>query len=273
MTGTPPVPALVFGSGVTQLGVLRALGRAGAPALAVATARISCAVRAGTGRGRRGLRSIAAEYLGALPIERAMLIPCSDYWVARSPALEPGKPARFPACVPPVAAVATLVDKLAFAACCGPRGCRIRSPSRSIRWPTSTACPSRARRHHLSQTPRLAALLRPVQREGVPGVVARRRGRPPRDIEAAGLGVVLQEYIPGPASRHYYVEGFVDARQTVNLVRPQSPAHVPSRLRQQHLFPERPPGEVAGAVPPWRRCSGTTRVPGHLQRRVQARRP
>ncbi len=37
------------------------------------------------------------------------------------------------------------------------------------------------------------------------------RSRPP------GSAVVLQEYIPGPATRHYYVEGFVDSEGAVRI--------------------------------------------------------
>jgi predicted ATP-grasp superfamily ATP-dependent carboligase len=30
------------------------------------------------------------------------------------------------------------------------------------------------------------------------------------EIEKAGMSVVFQEYIPGPASRHYFIDGFID---------------------------------------------------------------
>ena len=51
------------------------------------------------------------------------------------------------------------------------------------------------------------------ERYGVKGFWAKSREsclRRIREIHSAGLAVMLQEYIPGPPSNHYYVEGFVD---------------------------------------------------------------
>ncbi len=251
MTGTPPVPALVFGSGVTQLGVLRALGRAGTAALAVSDrddfVHRSRWYRAGPPR-REGMS--LSEYLAALPMERAVLIPCSDQWVTEIAALGPDSRARFPACVPPVDAVATLVDKLAFAAVLRATGVphplteQIDSVADLERVPDAVLAGTTFLKPRDSQRFFARFNVKAFRVSSRDDAVARLR-----DIEAAGLGVVLQEYIPGPASRHYYVEGFVDAQQTVRIwFARQRLRMYPPDFGNSTYFVSVPLEQVAGAV-------------------------
>ncbi len=159
-----------------------------------------------------------AEYLSALPIPRALLVPCSDNWVTAIAELEPGLRDRFPACVPPVAVVETLVDKLRFAEAMQAAG---------VPHPHTEAIGSVA---DLERVPALVlsgtTFLKPrdsqrfFARFNVKGFrVASRDDAVARlrEIEAAGFSVVLQEYVPGPASRHYYVEGFVDVHGVARI--------------------------------------------------------
>ncbi len=39
-----------------------------------------------------------------------------------------------------------------------------------------------------------------------------------RTVRRTGLAVILQEYIPGPASRHFFVDGFVDSRRELKAL-------------------------------------------------------
>jgi D-aspartate ligase len=212
-------PALVFGSGVTQLGVLRALARSGISAFAVSDredfVRHSRWYRAAP---RQAAGASLASYLGGLTLPRGVLIPCSDSWVSAIAGLEPGLGDRFPACVPSAVVAEMLVDKLRFAEVLRAIGV----PHPHTEMISSVADLERVPEAVLAGTTFLkprdsqrffarfnAKAFRVASRADA---VARLR-----EIEAAGLSVVLQEYVPGPASNHYYVEGFIDAHGDVRI--------------------------------------------------------
>ena len=94
-------PVLVFGTDITALGVVRSLGRLGIETFS------------GTGphdlaRWSRWHKSLAGfptttlnaaelgAYLEQLPLERAVLIPCSDPWTSSVARLDPALRERFP---------------------------------------------------------------------------------------------------------------------------------------------------------------------------------
>ncbi|MGH7671037.1 MAG: hypothetical protein ACRENQ_16255 [Gemmatimonadaceae bacterium] len=203
------------------------------------------------------------EYLESVPVERAVLVPCSDSWVATIAALGPQHADRFPASVPPLAAVNGLVDKLSFAELLRATGV----PHPHTQELGSVADLDRVPEACLSGT----TFLKPrdsqrfVSRFNVKGFrVASRAGAVARlqEIETAGLSVVLQEYIPGPASRHYYVEGFVDARQQVRVwFARQRLRMYPPDFGNSTYFVSVPLDEVAGAV------SSMTTLLAHLKYR------
>ena len=63
------------------------------------------------------------------------------------------------------------------------------------------------------------------------------------EIVAAGMSVVLQEYIPGSFNEHYFVDGYVDRSGAgQGALRPAAPAHLSAGLRQQHRDGERGAG-------------------------------
>src|SRR5690348_16666525 len=88
------VPAVVLGSGIIALGVIRLLRRVGVETFAANSADPLLAAS----RFFRPLPSecpIPAEgslaaWLDQLPLERAVLVPCSDHWVAETAALPAG---------------------------------------------------------------------------------------------------------------------------------------------------------------------------------------
>ncbi len=212
-------PALVFGSGVTQLGVLRALARSGIHAFTVSDredfVRRSRWYRAAP---RREEGTSLADYLGSLQLRQAILVPCSDFWVSTIAALPPALRGRFPSSVPPVAVAEALVDKLRFAEVLRATGVphplteTISSVSDLERIPEAVLSGTTFLKPRDSQRFFARFNVKAFRVATRADAVARLR-----EIEAAGLSVVLQEYVPGPASRHYYVEGFVDASGAVRI--------------------------------------------------------
>src|SRR5882672_6653492 len=113
------VPVLAFGSGLTLLGTLRCLGRAGIPVHVASPAT-------GYARRSRWCRPLAtpipespdpaalADALRALPFERAVLMPCTDTSSAAVAGLPAELADRFPASISSSEVQGMLVDKARF---------------------------------------------------------------------------------------------------------------------------------------------------------------
>ncbi|HYO13901.1 MAG TPA: hypothetical protein VE685_11965 [Thermoanaerobaculia bacterium] len=210
----PRTPALLLGSGVTVLGTLRSLARAGIPVWCLSgdreVERHSRWYRPVPGAAP--LRSLdgLAESLSRLPFETAVLMACSDHWVRAVGELSPELAGRFPASQPPPEVQRLFLDKGDFAGLLV--RCGVPHP-RTILLET---------REDLAQVPAAELpgyFLKPRDSLGFArrwGVKALRVSSPEEAAERfeslreAGFAVVLQELIPGPADRHYYVEGLID---------------------------------------------------------------
>jgi len=209
-------PALVLGgpSGTT-LAVIRNLGRKGIPTFAVGTGT-SFVSHSRWHRRLPGLSGVAptpaslAELLATVRFEQMVLFPCSDAWVAAIAALEPGPAARFPASQASPATIDILLDKATFATTLERLG--VPHPRTVGIGPSDN--PATFPAWALER-----AFLKPRNSEAFRqrfGVKARWFRSPAEamtlvaEAAQAGLGLVLQEYIPGPPTRHYMVEGFVD---------------------------------------------------------------
>jgi predicted ATP-grasp superfamily ATP-dependent carboligase len=214
-------PALVLGSAHSNsLEVIRLLGRRGIPQFAVATGRSFVARsrwhRALPGELREGAGPpMLTELLARVPFERMVLVPCTDDWVLPVARLEPDLAARFPACVAPPESLEILLDKARFAEAVGrlgmphPRTIRLESEDQLARLPDSALDD---------------AFLKPCdsqafgRRYGIKAFRFETRGEAAalfREACEAGLRLVLQEYIPGPPTRHYFLEGFIDRTATL----------------------------------------------------------
>lgn len=214
-----PVPVLVLGGGVTGLGVVRAFGRRGLPVHLVAPpgdpawrSRYARAVPGGVPPARE---SQLAEYLAPLPLERAMLFPCSDSWAHAVAGLPREVAARFRSSSPSGEALGQMTDKARFAELARRAG--VAHPST---WPLAGAA-------DLDAVPDGAfesAFLKPrdsqafFRRYRVKAFWVRSREEAARrlaDATAAGLEMQLQSYVPGPPANHVFVDGFVDRAGTV----------------------------------------------------------
>ena len=202
------------------------------------------------------------------------MIACSDELALAAAELPDGLAERFPSFQPDASVLRMLVDKGAFLHTLEeldvphPRTHVVdayRGPGGHLR---------RGAGDGLHQAARLAALPEGDGREGAPphgprglphhaGRAAGRRPRPDGAGVRAGAGVqpLLRGRFRGRARRDPHAPG------------PPPPAHVPGGLRQQHLHGVGAGGRGRGRR---RRAPAPARLPalsGHLQRRVQARRP
>jgi D-aspartate ligase len=211
---TDPTPVLVLGGGLTVLGVIRTLGRAGIPAFVVNQRRD--VVR--TSRWYRPApptrTGVAphdglARLLDDLPLERAVILPCSDHWTLQAARLDPCVTARFPTGMPAAPAVETFLDKGRFAAALA---------DAAVPHPFTAMVGAPLDPATVPRGPSAGFFLKPRDSEGFFrrfGVKAFRLATPDEALErASALGcadrpMMIQEYIPGPASNHYFVDGFI----------------------------------------------------------------
>lgn len=214
-------PALVLGyPESTVLGVIRILGRKGIPHVDVGTrgSFVSYSRWHRTWPNPREKDPSPAslqQLLAALPVERMVLIPCADQWVAAVTDLNPALAPRFPASVAPPETVRILLDKGRFAEAAAqfgiphPRTIRLRSqddlasvPDAVFRDMFIKPCNSKAFLTHYG-----VKAMRFDDRTEARAFVA--------DAQRAGLELLLQEHIPGPAPHNYRLSGFVDRMGTI----------------------------------------------------------
>ncbi len=217
MSHAQATPVLVLGGGLSALGVIRRLGAAGVRSYVLTHAgdfvRRSRWFRpppspAATDPGE-SVPELAA-WLDGLPLERAVLLPCSDAWALRVARLDPRTAARFPSSQALPAVLETLLDKERFAVAVGAAG---------VPHPRTVIVHGPGDLRSLPDAAFAGSFLKPrdsqqfFARFGVKAFrVAGRDDALQRldSIAAAGLAVIFQEYVPGAASDHLFVDGFVD---------------------------------------------------------------
>ncbi len=213
--GSPP--ALVLGSGVTALGVIRSLGRENIPVYYAAD-RLDFAMRSRWARlVPTGLTEFSgpgdlAAALERIDVARMVLVPCSDSWVRTVAGLDPALALRFPASVASAENLDLLADKLKFAALMIGHG---------IDHPSTAAIDVRSDLEALPDSAFANAFLKPRDSQAFSARFAVKAFRVASRadaiarfsaIEPTGLKVVLQDYIPGPPTNHYYIDTFVDRK-------------------------------------------------------------
>jgi D-aspartate ligase len=218
---TPAVPVLVLGARITALGVIRTLGRAGIRNHLVSDCEVDFACWSRWNRPIPGQPAGRPQpgglcnWLESVPVERAVLMPCADDWVLQVAGLPAHLRGRFPASIAEPAAMACFVDKGRFAALLH---------RHSIPHPPTIPIASPADVEHLAGGEFPGMFLKPrssldfFNRYGVKAfrvtgseAAAEMAG----DAIANGVPLMLQEYIPGPPTAHYFIDGFMDCNGEV----------------------------------------------------------
>jgi D-aspartate ligase len=272
--GNTPLPVVVLSGGVTGLGVLRAYARRGIPAYVFPVPqddllRLSRWFRDLPGSGPpTGAEEPSVASLEAA-LERsglgaAFLCPCSDDWnrvVAEYAESRPESP--FLNVVPPLAALDVLQNKGQLALLLRDLGVPMPN-TRLIDGPAD-----------LTELPRSDAsfyFLKPRDSQsflahfGVKGLRVRTVDEARRRLDevlAAGLSVVLQEYIPGSFAEHYFVDGYVDRQGAIKALFPRRRLRIypPDFGNSTSMISVRL-DEVPGAIDTVRKVLGAVRYRG-----------
>ncbi len=208
-------PAVLFGSAYTVLGTGRSLGRHGIPVYCaseglgyITTSRWCREIDGAPGVAEFSKLDVA---LRALPFNKAVLFPCSDHWVTEIAHLDSKLKAQFPCVISSAETIDVLLNKGKLALALqkyqfpAPLTMLVSSDADLDRWPKD--------RWPIS-------FLKPCDSQKFMSVFFKKALRVSSQEEAhhwmlkimaVGIEVVLQEYVPGPASRHFFLDGYVDS--------------------------------------------------------------
>ncbi len=213
--------ALALGSGITLLGVLRSLSGVDVDIAALPDAdrmsRRSRWYRSGPRELVKVSPDTFARVLGCLP-RRTVLFPCSDAWARAVAGLPADLSAEYPASVAPLEALDLLVDKGRFRATLETLGLphpatRNLSSSRDLDIvPDAVLLNSFLKPAHSQQFFARFGVkaFRIMAREGALNCLA--------ECVDGGFQMLLQEYIPGPPTNHYFLDGFVDRDRVIRAM-------------------------------------------------------
>jgi predicted ATP-grasp superfamily ATP-dependent carboligase len=206
------VPVLALGSGLTLNGVIRSFGRAKLPVYGVCPTRDFAAYsrwyRELPLAGASALKPIELEtFLRILPLDEAVLMPCSDDWLQAVVSLPVSLTRRFRSSLPPGEVVHTMLNKWRFAqllvrtGTLHPRTILLHSPEEL---------------HAVPEMNFGARIFKPLSsmefaaKHGVKGYLAQDRAEALRLAPELEYPIMLQEYIPGPPTESYFIDGFID---------------------------------------------------------------
>lgn len=212
----------MFGTYLTTLGVLRCLHAAGHKAYCATPqlpfVRASRHYRPASG-GQELLRDtetgLLENWLVKSDISGAVLFPCSDDWVTAISNLPEDLRARFRSSIPPKSALNQLIDKANLERL----GKELQLP-RPLSWFIDSDDDLPAE----SDVPYEECFLKPLlsqkfhHRFGVKAFFVKSRTdaiAKLNECREAGISMILQRYVLGPASNHYFVDGFVDRAGTI----------------------------------------------------------
>ena len=212
---------LALGSGITLLGVLRTLSEVNADVITPPdidrVPRRSRSYRAGPSALSGMSPDTLVQCLEFLP-GPTVLMPCSDLWVRTVAALPAEFRTRYPVSIAPLQALDLLVDKARFAGALDRLG---------LPHPATRTLKSVRDLDLVSDTVLESSFLKPVHSQQFFAQFSLKAFRPTdrsnaedrlgRFIEL-GFQMMLQEYIPGPPTNHYFIDGFVDRFGVVRAV-------------------------------------------------------
>jgi len=210
----PPVPVLLFGSYLTALGTMRSLARYGIKSYCV-TEQFSYVTSSRyyhrLPNNHHLLSNPAAldSYLNDFPVKSAVLMPCADHWTSAIVKLDSNLQ-RYKWSLPDQNIIADFVDKGRFEKLLDqiginrPRTTILKSEEdveqvfnqESGDWFLKPADSQSFFTRYQVKAFRVSSIADALQRY--------------RQLTKDGFRMVLQDYIPGLASAHYFIDGFID---------------------------------------------------------------
>lgn len=243
----PDAPLVVlFGAGVTVLGAIRSLARTGRRPWVVTDDPTAFGrsrwCRLAPPVGERPL----ADYLASLSSGPPVLIPCSDHWTSSiGNFVAEGGACHASVARPEVLAI--LLDKGRFARHL--QAADIPHPRTVVLNGTAGDLPIEYR-PGLFIKPRDSQSF--VRTFGVKALFPGSRVELEAQLEVLGregCEVILQEYVPGPSSNHYFVDGFIDRTGSVRgLLARRRLRMYPPRFGNSSYMVSVPLSEARGAV-------------------------
>jgi D-aspartate ligase len=210
--GSDP-PVIALGAGVTLTAVLRLLHQNRIAAYAVSAhediAARSRFYRALPDCGHDPQPDGLENLLRSTSLESGVLIPCADDWLQAVARLPLSLSRRFPSSTAPLLTVNVMTNKWRFADLLD---------RRHIPHPKTQLLRSARELALLSPSELENSILKPVssvdfaRRYGSKGFLVRSREEAIARMAGVEYPIMLQEFIPGPSTAGYFVDGFVDAR-------------------------------------------------------------
>jgi len=216
-------PALILGSTYTVLATARALGRFGLPIFCPSNSLGYIAGSRWIKKRPQGLPPLPEftslkSFLERTTLPGGVLFPCSDHWVREIASLPEDLKAKFPASSPSTEVISILLNKAKLATYLqernfpAPLTLVLDKEEDIARWPegrfeNSFLKPCDSQRFHALYKRKAFRVSNRQEAEVLF-----------RQTAAQGLAMVLQEYIPGSASGHYFIDGFVDGGGTVRAL-------------------------------------------------------
>lgn len=222
-SATSKLPVLVFGTTVTALGAVRAFGRMGhevwthsEPGDVVTLSRFYRPLPVPEGLDSKASMSDRLQaILRAAPFEKAFLLPCTDFWTEAATELPDDLKARFPACLSPREAIYTLTDKGRLATTMASLGLPHPRSFAVERDEDLAAIDERVFESAFLKPKSSPLFLRVFKSKGIHVHSRAEAAAALQRVREAGFEVILQEYVPGPPTQHYFIDGFMDRDQVV----------------------------------------------------------
>jgi len=217
------IPAIVLGSSITTLGVMRSLGNLKIPSLYISdrnsyiTHSRWCAAKLITSDNLSDVR-VLTHLLESLPLQRAVLFPCSDSLLLSVASLDSKIKARFPSSHADLDCIKKLLDKAELAKILD---------TYKLPHPRTFVVNKKSDIKNLEENVFAGAFLKPRESHkffkhyGVKAFQFQNREdtlTKALEIQEAGFSLLLQDYIPGPKSHHYFIDGFVDRNGNIQAL-------------------------------------------------------
>lgn len=209
----PGVPVVLFEGGVTAIGAARILNKAGIETYTIVD-KPGIFAYSRYYRPLEGIGELASqparlqELLHELPFSQAVLMPCADDWVRAVAALPADVRENFPSSMAPLRTIETMTDKAEFAAALIRFG---------IPHPTTRIVATMAELMGVPDEAFAGCFLKPVSSiefirrfPGLKGFTISNQAEAIERMKNGPFPMMLQEFIPGPPTAHYFLDGFMD---------------------------------------------------------------